>query len=379
MTALRDHEARLIAATKHFVQDYVLPQTDIWNNDQHLPRDAFLKAAAIGLTAIDVPSDLGGMGCSFSTKAKIAELLAQADFGFAMAVINTQNVARKLADHPSLHVTTSFLPGLVSGDRIGCTALTEAGAGSDFAKIVTRAERRGDGWILNGEKVWITNAAQADTIIVYAQTKEVGDLAGIAAFLVDGRRSEFERGPQVSPIGLHTIGSGSFRLTNYVASKDEIVGAPGVAFKAIMNEINGARIYVAAMCCGMMQSAIDFVGSYGTNRQSFGRPLADHQGWRWTLAEAAASLAATQALAAAAASAMDAGEDVQLIAAQTKIVATRMVERHLPAVIHAMGAEGLNPNNMLGRHLVGASICGLVDGSTEMLLERVAKLIRPNR
>jgi hypothetical protein len=97
------------------------------------------------------------------------------------------------------------------------------------------------------------------------------------------------------------------------------------------------------------------------------------------LAEAAASLAATQALAAAASSAMDAGEDVQLIAAQTKIVATRMVERHLPAVIHAMGAEGLNPNNMLGRHLVGASICGLVDGSTEMLLERVAKLIRPNR
>ncbi|MCX7308808.1 MAG: acyl-CoA/acyl-ACP dehydrogenase, partial [Afipia sp.] len=350
MTALHDHEARLIAATKRFVQDYVLPQTAIWNSDQHLPRDAFSKAAAIGLTAIDVPSDLGGMGCSFSTKAKIAEMLAQADFGFSMAVINTQNVARKIADHPSLRVMTSYLPGLMSGERIGCTALTETGAGSDFAKIVTRAEQRGDGWILNGEKVWI-------------------------AFLVDGRRSEFERGPEISPIGLHTIGSGSFRLNNYEASNDDIVGAPGAAFKSIMNEINGARIYVAAMCCGMMQSAIDFVGSYGTSRQSFGRSLADHQGWRWTLAEAAASLAASQALVAAAASAMDAGEDVQLIAAQTKIVATRMVERHLPAVIHAMGAEGLKQDHFLGRHLVGASVCGLVDGSTAMLLERVAKLI----
>ncbi len=376
MTAFKDHEKALIAATKRFADDYVGPQAAAWTNNQDISREAFLKAASIGLTSIEIPEHLGGMGCSFSTKSKIAEVLAYADFGFSMAVINTQNVALKLASHPSLLIVTQYLPELVSGNRIGCTALTEASAGSDFARIVMLAERSADGWILNGEKSWITNAAQADTVILYAQTGEPGDIAGIAAFLVDGRREGFDRQPPTYPMGLSSIGSGGFRLKDYRAGHDEIVGAPGSAFKLIMKEINGARIYVASMCCGMLQSALDLAGNYGAIRQTFGQPLDGRQGWRWVLAEAASSLAATRALVNAASSSMDAGDDVQLIAAQTKIVATRMVERHLPAVIHAMGAEGLKQEHPLGRHLIAAGICGLVDGSTEMLLERVAKLTR---
>jgi alkylation response protein AidB-like acyl-CoA dehydrogenase len=292
-------------------------------------------------------------------------------------VINSQNVAKKLADLPATPELAPYLAKLISGDRIGCTALTEAGAGSDFASIVTRAERTDGGWRLSGEKVWITNAVLADTVIVYAQTAAVGEISGIAAFVVDGRRDGFIRGAAMPPAGLHTVGSGAFRLDGYLAQDHDMIGAPGTTFKAIMREINGARIYVAAMCCGMMQSTLNVVGAYGAQRATFGRPLADHQGWRWTLAEASSSLAATQALVASAAAAMDSGADVQLIAAQTKIVATRMVERHLPAVVHAMGAEGLQPAHGLGRHLASVAVCSLVDGSTEMLLERVAKLTRP--
>lgn len=371
-------ETELIAATRRFVDDVVLEHVATWNDNRRLPREVFERAAAIGLTAIEVPLASGGKGCSFSTKARIAELLAYADFGVSMALINTQNVAKKLADLPAQPGLSRYLAELVSGERIGCTALTEAGAGSDFASIVTRAKRTDGGWRLTGEKVWITNAVLADTSIVYAQTATVGDISGIAAFLVDGRRSGFTRGAAMAPAGLHTIGSGAFQLDGYLARDDEMIGAPGATFKAIMREINGARIYIAAMCCGMMQSALDVAGCYGLRRATFGRPLAEHQGWRWTLAEAASGLAATRALVAAASAAMDAGADVQLIAAQTKIVATRMVERHLPAVVHAMGAEGLKPDQALSRHLAGVSVCGLVDGSTEMLLERVAKLTRPS-
>lgn len=377
MTTVTNDEADLIAAATTFAEDYVRPQAATWTNDREIPREAFFKAAAIGLTSIEVPKEFGGMGCSLSTKAKVAEVLARADFGFSMAVINTQNVAAKLAGHCSLLTVTRYLPDLVSGHRIGCTALTEAHAGSDVAGIGTRAERQEGGWLLNGEKCWITNASRTDTVIVYAQTGMPGDIAGIGAFLVDGRGEGFERGPHTFPMGLSAIGSGGIRLNNYGAKDDDMIGAPGSAFKAIMNEINGARIYVAAMCCGMLQSALDLVGNYGAVRQTFGRSLDDHQGWRWVLAEAVSSLAATQALVSAASLSMDAGEDVQLVAAQTKIVATRMIERHLPAVVHAMGAEGLRQEYPLGRHLVAANIAGFVDGSTEMLLERVAKLTRP--
>jgi alkylation response protein AidB-like acyl-CoA dehydrogenase len=376
MTA-RGHEIQLIEATKRFVADYVMPSAPRWERDRELPREAFTRAAALGLTAIEVPTALGGKGCSFTTKAKIAELLATADFGFAMAVINTHNVAKKFADNPNFALGRLHLPDLISAKRIGCTALTEPGTGSDFAAITTLARPSGDGWLISGEKAWITNATCADSIIAYVQTREVGDASAIAAFAIDARRDGFHRGPSSDPIGLHSNGSGGFTLNEYVARGDEMIGAPGEAFKAILGEINGARIYVAAMACGMMQSALDAASAYGAQRQSFGQALSAHQGWRWRLAEASADLAAAQALVASACRAFDAGEDVQCLAAQTKIMATRMAERHLPALTHAMGAEGLKMDQPFGRHLVGLQFCGLVDGSTEMLLERVARLIRP--
>lgn len=370
------NERDLVEAAQHFASTVIAPNISAWTDGKYLPRDVFTRAAAIGLIGIEVPQALGGRGCSFSTKAQIAEILAAADFGVAMALINTHNVARKLANHPDSSLARSYLPTLVSAERIGCTALTEPGAGSDFAAITTRAKASAGGLVLNGEKAWITNATIADCFVTYVQTKEVGDMSGIACVLVDAHRQGFIRGAASDLVGLHTIGSGSFQLADYIARDEEIIGRPGEAFKAILREINGARIYVAAMCCGMLQSAIDTVGCYGGQRHTFGKPLADHQGWRWMLAEATSQAAAVRALVQNAAAQHDANADVQLIAAQAKIVATRAVETHLPILAHLMGAQGLRQDCLLSRHLVGTRFAGLVDGSTEMLLERVAKLTR---
>jgi alkylation response protein AidB-like acyl-CoA dehydrogenase len=297
----------------------------------------------------------------------------------AMAIVNSHNVAKKIADVCPPDVIEDFLPGLLSGDRIGCTALTEPSAGSDFSAIEMQATPCDGGWRLTGEKVWITNATQADSFIVYAQTKTKGDMSGIAAFLVDSRREGFLRGSDSDLIGLQSCGSAGFRLNGYFARESEVIGAPGTAFKSILNEINGARIYVAAMCCGMMESALRLVADYGARRHAFGRALGEHQGWRWIVARASVEHAGARALTQAAARALEAGGDVQLIAAQAKILASRVASEQLPNLIHAMGAEGLTRQHPLGRHLVGAQFAGLVDGSTEMLLERVAKLMAPNR
>lgn len=367
----------LIDGARAFVAREIAPNIVAWERAQAMPRAVFEKAAALGLTSLQVPESLGGRGVSFSVKAEIASVLAEADFGVAMAIINTHNVAAKLASltgKPGLH---AVLPALIAGKRAGCTALTEADAGSDVTTMQMTATRVAGGWRLNGEKVWITNAVHADTIIVYAQTGKAGDASGVAAFLVDAGREGFTRGPRSDVAGVFATGSGSFELNDYRVAEDEVVASAGTAFKSIMTEINGARIYVAAMCCGMMRSALATVEAFGRRRMSFGAPLSEHQGWRWVLAEAASELAAVSALVRAASHALDAGEDVQLIAAQTKIAATRMVERHLPALAHAMGAQGLTQTGGLQRHLMGARVAGLADGSTEMLLERVAKLIQP--
>ena len=365
-------EAALVGQAALLARDQVAPQAALWERERRIGHEALQAAAALGLTRLQVPLAAGGLGASFACKAALAEVLAGADFGFTMSWINTHNVAAKLALDAPAALATRYLPDLISARRLGCTALTEPGAGSDFAAITTQATRCDGGWRIEGAKAWITNAAQADVVVLYAQTEPGSGGQGIACFLIDGQRPGFVREPAFALGGQHSIGTGGFRLDGYQASSDEMLHPPGQAFKAALVSINGARTYIAAMCCGMVADALRVALAHGRQRRSFGQPLAGHQGWRWRLAECASELAACRLMVAQAARQIDAGQDAQLIAAQAKLLATRLADRQLPLLLQAMGAEGLREQHPFARHLLGARVAGFVDGSTEMLLERIS-------
>ncbi len=369
-----DHENELLARVSRFVQIDIAPR---YKDGEPLTLDAGLTAAAAaaGLFGFQVPPAFGGAGASFAVKARIAETLAGADFGLAMSLINTQNVANHLARGADAAVAQRYVPELVAGRKSGCTALTEPGAGSDFAAIQTTATQVGGNWRLDGAKAWIINALHAEVLLVYAQTRPGSGAAGIAAFVVDANRGGFVRGAAMTS-ALAAMGTGSFRLAGYVATADEMLFPPGQAFKRAMTSINGARIYVAAMCCGMVDAALNIAADYGQKRSSFGQVLFDHQGWRWSLADAAVDLDAARLMVADAAAKLDAGTDVQGAAARAKVFATRMAHRHLGALLHAMGAEGLRDCHPFLRHIEGAQAAAFTDGSTEMLLERIARGLR---
>lgn len=370
---MSDTEDELLEAVRAFAADIVAPGAAAWERERRIPREALEDAARIGLTGLQVPRAMGGLGLSFSFKAQVAEILGAADFGFAMSLINTQNVAQKLARDAAPDLAMRYIPDILAARRLGSTALTEPHAGSDFAAIRTLAERDGEGWRLTGEKAWIINAAASDVIVLYAQTDPDSGGRGIAAFLIDGMRAGFVRVPAFQMSGQHTIGAGGFRLEGYRVASDEMLQPPGQAFRAALDSINGARIYVAAICAGMVGRAIETAGAYGRTRTTFGRRLVEHQGWRWSLAEAETDLAAARLMVAEASALIDAGEDAQFAAARTKIFATRMAEAHLPRLAQLMGAEGLREEYPFGRHLIGARVAGFVDGSTEMLRERLAR------
>lgn len=366
----------LLTRTAAFARDVVTPGAPRWEAEMRIGREAVEAAAAIGLTGLEVPTEWGGLGLGFGIKAQVAEVLGAADFGFTMSLINTHNVAAKLAREAPAELARRYLPDLLAGRRLGCTALTEPGAGSDFGAICTLAKRTPQGWRIDGEKAWITNAAEADVIVLYAQTEAGSGGRGIACFVVDGRREGFSRQPAFVLSGQHAIGAGAFSLDGYLAREEEMLQPPGKAFKAAMNSINGARCYIAAMCNGMVGEALRTALDYGSRRHSFGKALADHQGWRWRLAEAGAELAAARLLVAQAAAQVEAGADAQLLSAQAKLVSTRLAERQLPVLAQAVGAEGLKRTYCFGRHLAGARVAAFVDGSSEMLLERIAALQR---
>lgn len=364
----------LLASASNYAARVMAAGSELRLAAGELAPSAFREAGRLGLLGLQVDRRWGGLELPFSAKAQAAEVLAAEDFGLAMAVLNSHNAAHRIALDADAEVARIFVPALLSGERIGCTALTEWQAGSDFAAIQTVARRTGGVWRLDGGKAWITNAAAADTFIVFAQTGEIGSVGGIASYLIDGRRPGFVRGEILAPVGQETCGAASFRLEGYEAAETEMLAAPGEAFRKVLTEINGARIYVAAMCCGMLAAAIAEAARFGSDRKVFGRALSAQQGWRWVVAEAEADLAAARALVNEAALALDAGSDVQLLAAKTKVMATRMAERHIPAISHAMGAEGLRPHRRSARHAGAVRLVSLVDGSTEILLERIAKL-----
>ena len=376
MSALTTDEQRAIDAARGFAATHVRPNVQAWEHGHGDSRSVLPEAARAGMLGLEVPVEHGGQGLSFGCKWRVAEVLAAADFGVAMSVINTHNVANHLARKAAPEVVRQYLPALLSGRRTGCTALTEPGAGSDFSAIATQARKVGDAWLIDGQKAWIVNATHADVMVVYAQTEPGAGARGIAAFVVDGTRDGFVRDPRSDSGAARAADAGGFQLRAYRAQAHELLHPPGQAFKAALTSINGARIYVAAMCCGMVAECLRVAREYGATRHTFGKSLHEHQGWRWSLADAAIDLEAARLLLDAAAARIDSGSDAQTAAAQAKVFATRMAGRHIAALLHAMGAQGLREHHPFLRHLAAAQVATLVDGSTEMLLERIAKDLR---
>lgn len=364
---------RFLAAVRAFARSDVARDASAWARGKTPEPAIWERAAEIGLTGIEVPVAFGGRGLGFRAKVEACASLAAVDFGLAMALVNTHNVAKRIASSAPADLARTLLPDLIAGRASACTALTEPDAGSDAAAMRCCAVRAPGGWELNGEKIWIVNARHARHAIVYAQTGQHGQAAGIAAFLVDLRNTGCSTFAIDSEISQTSIGTGGFRLNRCFVPDERLLLSAGTAFKAILEEINGARIYVAAMCCAMVSAGLRQAQDYGETRQTFGRPLSQHANWREKLALCATALAAAWALVQAAIAATEGQGDVRHLAAAAKVNAVALAQSQLPILLHAMGAEGLRETYPFARHIGAAQLAALTDGSTAMLLDRLGR------
>ena len=368
-------DAAFLAAAIAFRDAHVRPHAAEWDADPRARIKALKAAAKAGLLRLDTPVASGGFGLPFSTKLRFCEDLARADFAFAFSLINSQNVAAKLAEYGETF--SGQVQQIMAGDSFGGTALTEPGMGSDFTAIETTARKVDGGWRLNGEKAWITNADIADWFLVYAQTKTIGDRSGIASFLVHSKDSGFQRGAPAALLSGHAIGAGEFQMRDMLVPDSRALSVSGDGFKLAMAGVNSARVYVAAMCVGIVSDALDQAIAYAQTRTAFGKTLVQHQGLRWSLSDVATELAAMRALTHDAGRAVEAQSDAILLAAQAKKFATERSVGLIERCMQSMGAQGLSTTSSLGRHLIAAKIAGYTDGSIEMMNERVgARLLK---
>lgn len=328
--------------------------------------------AEFGMLKLQVPIEQGGYGASFICKVRVAQEMAKVSFAAAFALNNMQGMVTRVAKQGSQTQKDYLLEGLMAGSYIGAPAMTEPEVGSDLGALSTRATKVDGGWLLNGTKAWITNGAIANCLMVLARCETGNGTEDIAGFLVTrGDTNTFTSSPASVP------GGASFRLAeirfdNHYVPDWGLMYEPGQAFKRSLQAINAARVHVAAMCLASLDSALEAAVIYaGTERKTFGRPLLDHQGVRWNLADVAIRLDATNALVLEAARDIEAGRGDPGLCAAAKVFATDTAKAGIDQCIQAMGAVGASSAYRLSMLQSELRLASYADGTTEMLRDRV--------
>ncbi len=363
---LTAEEANLVEIARTFAAEHITPYAADWELNRTVPVKTFREAAAVGLSGVLVPKELGGHGASHIAAAKVLEELAGACFAFTFGLWVHNNLLNAIARNGTPEQIARYVPVMLAGERVGAFCLTEPGAGSDAAAITTRAKESAHGWRLSGEKAWVTNGTHADVFGVYAQTNPAQGWRGIASFLVSGDTPGLVREAPYTLLGGHAMGVTGLRLTDCPVPEADLLFGPGDGFKAAMRGITMARTFVGASCCGILTSSLKTALTYGAKRQAFGKPLLTFQGLQWELADVATDLEAARLLTYQAAAALDQGEAAIAEAAYAKKFASRVALTGVSQCMQVMGAMGLRTDTPLGRHLATAKITHYLDGATEI-------------
>jgi alkylation response protein AidB-like acyl-CoA dehydrogenase len=363
---MTDGAAPQVEAAAEFARGYLHEHAEGWEQKHGAPRSLFERAAAAELTGLLIPAAQGGQGVSYSSLMRIVEALAYTDFAATFALIVHNNHVRAIASAGTKEQIARWLPDMLSGKTVGAFLLTEPKGGSDAAQIETSARADGTAYILSGEKAWVTNAAHADLLNVFAQTVPGSGARGIASFQIPADSPGVERIPSYEILGAYAMNAGGFRFHDVRVEANQLLVPPGDGFKAALAGIDIARAVVAGMCCGMLQSCLDVVVPRLSKRTAFGAPLIAQQGLAWQLADVSTDLAASRLLAAEAARLIDTGASAAMVAAQAKKFATEVALRDVAVCMQAMGADGLKQAYPFARHLAAAKIAQYIDGTTEI-------------
>lgn len=362
---LTDAHREVQALAREFATNEVAPRAAEWNARTHVPVDLLRHMGALGLLTPAIPEQYGGPGLDATSACLIMEEIARADAGVAVAVA----VQNGLVAAPLLRAGTDaqrdrWLPGLASGQVMGCYALTEPDVGSDTAALTTRAVATGDGWRITGAKQWISNGGFADMVIVFARTGGEG-ARGISAFAAE-MGPGLEVGPEIPKLGLHTSSTVGLSFDDMPVPADAMLGVEGEGLKLALTTLDGGRITIAAQACGIAQAAIDLAVRYASDREAFGGPIARFQGVQFPVADVAAQLDAARLLTLHAAALRDAGMPHGAAGAKAKLFASSVAVRAADVAVQTLGGYGYSAEYGAERLYRDAKITELYEGTSQI-------------
>ena len=332
---------QLCAELRRFIEKEVEPRSRWIEEHDEIPPELVQKARELGLFGLTIPEQYGGIGLDLAGKCAIEEVMGQTNYGFATLIGNHTGISSTgIVALGSEQQKQKYLPRMASGEWIGCFALTEAQAGSDPSALRTSAVRKGSGYALNGEKIFITNAPLASVFTVMAVTDKAKGIKGISAFIVERGFKGLAVGRNELKMGMHGCTTAPVAFSDCEVPAENLLGPEGMGYVQALKTLTQGRVTVASRCVGMMDKLIDKSAAYLKMRSQGGKKLAEYQGLQWMLADMAVQRDAARGLVARGIETLLRGERGTLEAAVAKLYATEALGKVADAAVQIHGGMG---------------------------------------
>ena len=346
---------------RQFAEAELRPHVEAWDRDAAIDPAVFEQLGELGFFGMLVPEAHGGMAFDRATYLAALEVLAWGEPGVALTLsIHSAFPVTLLLRHGTEAQKGAWLPALATGERIGCFALSEAGAGSDAAAASATAERDGDGWVLNGTKKWVTNGRLAGLAVVVARTGGEG-AGGLSAFLVPTETDGWVVEGRESTMGLRPLEVVTVRLDGLRLPGDALLGAEGAGFRLAMEGLDLGRLGIAAQAVGIGQAALDHAVRYATEREQFGRAIREFEAIQFKLADMATGVAAARALLGRAAE-----EGSPAASSMAKLFASEMAMRTSTEAVQIFGGYGYMRDYPVEKLMRDAKATEIYEGTNEI-------------
>lgn len=376
LTQLSEEERMFKDAVLAFAREQVAPKVHEMDRAGAVDKSLITGLFELGVMAVEVPSEYGGAESSFFNAILAVEGLALVDPSISVFV-DVQNtlVNNCILRWANAEQKKRYLPKMAS-EWVGSYALSEAGSGSDAFALKTRAEKRGDKWVLNGRKLWITNGAESSLFIVFANTDFSKGYKGITAFLVEKGQKGFSVGKKEDKLGIRASSTTELILEDCEVAAANVLGDVGVGYKIAIETLNEGRIGIGAQMLGLAEGALDHAMKYMVERKQFGKSIAEFQGMEFQYAQMATEIEAAKLMVYNAARLKDAGQPFVKEAAMAKLLSSQVAERSASLAVELMGGVGFTKEYPVEKLFRDSKIGKIYEGTSNMQLATIAKVVR---
>ena len=364
---ITEEQQSIADMARQFAQERLRPFSAEWDREHTFPREALREMAELGFMGMLVPDTWGGCETGYVAYALALEEIAAGD-GACSTIMSVHNSVGCVPIHHfgTDEQKTQFLMPLATGEMIGAFALTEPQAGSDASDLRTKARREGDEYVINGAKQFITSGSNAGVVIVFAVTDPSAGKRGITAFLVPTSTPGYSVVRVEHKLGIHASDTCQIQLDDVRIPAAYRLGEEGQGYKIALANLEGGRIGIAAQAVGMARAAFEYARDYARDRQTFGKPIVEHQAVSFRLADMATEIAVARQMVLHAAALRDAGRPALVEASMAKLFASEMTERVCSAALQTLGGYGYLNDYPLERIYRDARICQIYEGTSDI-------------